>query len=184
MDTLEHVDNPDQLLEECTRITRRYVIISLPNNWSGFLWKLLVGGAPNPKRYANVAYGLPPQPELELEGRRHKWFFNTENAVHFLTENARRLDMNVVDLRCVLDKSTSSIFYCYPYPDILGISLRRVREKRPHLLVPFILIKYGFAVPFSWIEEIFKQAIWGWGGEFRYMNLFCRGIWIVLEKQR
>ncbi|PIS11931.1 MAG: hypothetical protein COT73_01310, partial [Bdellovibrio sp. CG10_big_fil_rev_8_21_14_0_10_47_8] len=39
------------------------------------------------------------------------------------------------------------------------------------------------ALPFWILDELIKHVIWGWGSKFRYLNMFCRQIWIVIEKK-
>ena len=51
-----------------------------------------------------------------------------------------------------------------------------------HNLSSRILAGLFFAYPLFYLDEIFKILIWGWGNKFRYLNMFCRQIWVVLEK--
>lgn len=77
-DALEHIDNIYRVHDELFRVSRRYVIISLPNNWPNLLGSFLIGR--NTTRRAG--YGLTPQPKPH--GQRHKYFFNFEKACEFL----------------------------------------------------------------------------------------------------
>ena len=84
-DALEHLDSIHKVFWELVRISKRYVIISLPNNWTPIFEYILTGKA-NLKYY-----GLP----LEKPIDRHKWFFNYEDANDFIYEMAKKADMNV-----------------------------------------------------------------------------------------
>ena len=174
-DTLEHVDNPHHLFDECARVTRKFLVISLPNNWPGFLHSFIRGH--NVSHQAG--YGLPSEPRAP--GDRHKWFFNIEEAERFVRHRGWRANLQVTEIRHVFERGTIGLFYLYPYPTILGISDGVMKQKSRKLLVAFLLIKYGIALPLSWLEEVFKQLVWGWG-KYRYVNLFCRQLWVVLEK--
>ena len=78
LDVLEHVDDIHRLHDELFRVADRRVVISLPNNWPGFLWNVLAGR--NLRHRAG--YGLGPLPARP--GERHKHFFNLEEAASFL----------------------------------------------------------------------------------------------------
>ena len=77
-DVLEHIDNIYRVHDELFRVARRYVIISLPNNWPNLFGSFLIGR--NITHHAG--YGLTPQPKPH--GQRHKYFFNFEEACEFL----------------------------------------------------------------------------------------------------
>jgi SAM-dependent methyltransferase len=175
-DALEHVDNPHQLFDECARVAERYLVIALPNNWVGMLWSFVLGH--NVTHQAG--YGFPP--EARAPGDRHKWFFNLEEAERFVTVRAQRAGFRVLEVRHVFERGNAGLVYVGPYPRILGTSVAGVRKHRPGLLLPFLVAKYAVALPLSWLEEIVKRVIWGWG-QYRYANLFCRQVWLVLERQ-
>lgn len=74
IEVLEHLDNLHVLAGELFRVTGRSVLISLPNAWRDARVKVARGKG-------NIAhYGLPLIPPID----RHKWFFNTGEAVDFL----------------------------------------------------------------------------------------------------
>ena len=175
-DVLEHVDDPFGLFAECARVSRRYMIIALPNNWPGFFWSFVRGH--------NVShlsgYGLPQ--DAPAPGHRHKWFFNIEEGEAFLKRQADKAGFTIRQIRHVYEPGADALVYWYPYPVILSMDTGAVRRKRPHLVIPFLIAKYGIAKPFSYVEEVFKRAIWGWG-RYRYANMFCRQLWAVLEKR-
>jgi SAM-dependent methyltransferase len=87
-DVLEHLDNLHQTFDELVRVSRRYVLISLPNCfnyenvfriWTGRRLKF---------------YGLPVRPDED----RHKWFFGHHEAEEFFRANATRLGLGIVGL--------------------------------------------------------------------------------------
>jgi SAM-dependent methyltransferase len=86
-EVLEHLDNLHFILSELVRVSRRYVIISLPNNW---------GNARKPiqRGRGNIGhYGLP----LESPPDRHKWFFALSEAKHFLDSKAGENKLKVLE---------------------------------------------------------------------------------------
>ncbi|PID99871.1 MAG: hypothetical protein CSA79_06105 [Thiothrix nivea] len=79
IDVLEHLDNLHSIFFELIRVSRRHVIISLPNCWRDARLKIARGKGD----FAH--YGLPPQPPAD----RHRWFFNITQAHHFFRENSQ-----------------------------------------------------------------------------------------------
>jgi SAM-dependent methyltransferase len=92
-DVLEHIDNLHCIFEELVRVTRRSLIISLPNCWAGARQPLGRG------RGSIGHYGLPPTPPAD----RHKWFFSLSEAHTFLTDQAERHGLEVVAV-CAVEK--------------------------------------------------------------------------------
>ncbi len=92
LDVLEHLENIHALFDDLCRVTRRYLIISLPNPWSR-LWHTLAGGDYRPGQ-ALKFYGLP----LERPEDRHKWFFSSEEAERFILYRAGKNGMRVVQM--------------------------------------------------------------------------------------
>ena len=92
LDVLEHVENIHEIFDECCRVTRRSVIVSLPNPYAQFFRFLRRGDyQPGlPLKY----YGLP----VERPDDRHKWFFSTAEAEQFIRVRAARSGMRVVQL--------------------------------------------------------------------------------------
>jgi SAM-dependent methyltransferase len=84
LDVLEHVDRIHQLFDEICRVSRRYLIVSLPNPWSSFLRDLRHGYyAPDrPTKF----YYLPTDPPPD----RHRWFFAASEAKRFVRERGAR----------------------------------------------------------------------------------------------
>ena len=85
-DVLEHLENIHDMFFELARVTRKYVIISLPNNWNPFIKKILKGESDL------KFYGLP----VEKPKDRHKWFFNYEEAKNFIYGMAEKVRINVI----------------------------------------------------------------------------------------
>jgi hypothetical protein len=88
LDVLEHLNNLHAMFGEIVRVARRYVVISLPNNWSTARKRIVKG------KGSFIHYGLPADPPED----RHKWFFNTEEACEFLAEMARRHGLDMLEL--------------------------------------------------------------------------------------
>jgi len=174
-DVLEHLEDPYTVFSECARVSVRSVIIALPNNWPGFFWSFVRGH--------NVShlsgYGLPR--EAPAPGHRHKWFFNIEEGEQFIAAQAERAGFVIREVRHVYEPGGNALVYWYPYPIILGMSVQSIQNKHPGWVVPFLIAKHLIARPISWLEEILKRAIWGWG-KYRYPNMFCRQLWVVLER--
>ncbi|MFH1144247.1 MAG: class I SAM-dependent methyltransferase [Candidatus Eisenbacteria bacterium] len=85
IDVLEHLDNFHAIFDELVRVSRRHVVVSLPNCWCNA--RRLIGRG---KGYF-CHYGLP----LQRPEDRHKWFFNLSDAQRFLEGQAggRGLDI-------------------------------------------------------------------------------------------
>jgi hypothetical protein len=90
LDVLEHLNNLYEMCDEIFRVAKENIIISLPNCWSQARRSLAKGGG------SIWHYGLPPTPPPD----RHKWFFNTEDAVEFLVhqERTRFPSVQIVEL--------------------------------------------------------------------------------------
>ena len=78
IEVLEHLDNLHALIPELFRVSRKHVLISLPNAWRDARVKIERG-------QGKIAhYGLPNQKPVD----RHKWFFNAIEAKNFLANSA------------------------------------------------------------------------------------------------
>ncbi len=79
-DVLEHLDCLHAMFAELLRVTDRYLLISLPNNWAN-------ARRPIERGKGRIAhYGLP----LEKPADRHKWFFGFSEARAFLEAQGER----------------------------------------------------------------------------------------------
>jgi len=92
MDVLEHLDNIHQVFEELCRVTRRYVIISLPNPLGDF-YVMLQYGDYRPGQGVKF-YGLPADPPKD----RHKWIFSYTEAEAFIRSMAAKSNMSIIDM--------------------------------------------------------------------------------------
>jgi len=92
LDVLEHVENIHDVFDELCRVSRHYVIISLPNAWADF-YAMLRFREYKPGQ-ATKFYGLP----LEIPADRHKWFFSAKEAENFVQYRAEKNDMNILQL--------------------------------------------------------------------------------------
>lgn len=93
-DVLEHLDAAHRMLDECCRVSRSRVIISLPNPVRDFLTQVFAGSRGRLKYY-----GFPP----EDPGNRHRWFFGFEEAAEFVRAGAARNGFAVEQLDSVHD---------------------------------------------------------------------------------
>ncbi|MGB5984338.1 MAG: methyltransferase domain-containing protein [Desulfobacterales bacterium] len=88
IDVLEHLDNLHQIFLELVRVSRRYLVLSLPNCWN-------VARRPISRGYGQfLHYGLPYDPPPD----RHKWFFNISEAEAFLRHHCRRQGLNLKEI--------------------------------------------------------------------------------------
>jgi len=88
IDVLEHLDNLHRVFGELVRVTREYLVISLPNCWCGARKPIARG------RGELGHYGLP----VERPPDRHKWFFSLTQARDFLEGQASTSNITVVDV--------------------------------------------------------------------------------------
>jgi len=90
VDVLEHLENLHHIFAETARVSRKYLIVSLPNNWLGARPIIFRGDHTQSMKY----YGLP----IERPFDRHRWFFSYAEAEDFIYGMADRLNLKVV--RC------------------------------------------------------------------------------------
>lgn len=69
LDVLEHLENIHAAFDECLRLAKEYVIISLPNAYQDF-WNFLKNGKYMGRSSDMKFYGLPQ----ERPEDRHRWF--------------------------------------------------------------------------------------------------------------
>lgn len=113
-DVLEHIDSLHDIYAEIIRVTRGYVIISLPNNWVAYK-KYLLRGLGHGKYY-----GLP----LQKPDDRHRWFFNLEDIDRFIHKRAAADGYRVVEWFAYPDLSM------LPRHRLVKTWLRRIVGKR------------------------------------------------------
>jgi len=93
-DVLEHLDNIHEIFDELCKVSKKYVIISLPNAHKSF-WSYLIHGNYKGHQHQHLKfYGLP----LEKPDDRHKWFFSTEEAKKFIQYRAEKNNMEIVQM--------------------------------------------------------------------------------------
>lgn len=91
-DVLEHLDNIHEIFDELCRVSKKYVIISLPNP-HGVFWSYMKQGNYNEHQHLKF-YGL----SAEKPEDRHKWFFSTEEAKRFIQYRAKKNNMEIVQI--------------------------------------------------------------------------------------
>ena len=79
-DVLEHLERCHAVFDELCRVSRRHVVVSLPNPLHA-LMDAIANGSQGRLKY----YGLPVDPPAD----RHRWFFGHEEAVEFLSQRGR-----------------------------------------------------------------------------------------------
>ena len=90
LQVLEHLENIHFVFDELCRVSRRHVIISLPNCLR-YLWLLITKyGMETPDRLMKY-YGLP----LVKPEDRHRWFFDSIDAERFIRYRAELNQMKV-----------------------------------------------------------------------------------------
>lgn len=89
LDVLEHVETIHSTFDELCRVTKHYVIISIPN-----AFRSLYNNLRNPYRPDSLTkfYGLP----LEKPEDRHKWFFSYDEAEAFVKYRAEKNNMSLL----------------------------------------------------------------------------------------
>ncbi|MCK4326050.1 methyltransferase domain-containing protein [bacterium] len=92
LDVLEHLENIHAVFDELCRVSRRWVIISLPNPWRDFYTMLQNGDYAEGR--SMKFYNLP----LEPSNDRHKWFFSTEEAKKFIAYRAEKNRMRIAQI--------------------------------------------------------------------------------------
>ncbi|HUT22279.1 MAG TPA: methyltransferase domain-containing protein [Candidatus Bipolaricaulota bacterium] len=101
-DVLEHLDNLHEVFGELARVSKKYIIISLPNAVADVLsyFKKIkaknVSDLDKRKQFGSRAkyYGLPFEKPLD----RHKWFFSYTDVEEFLDYQAKKHNLNIVEL--------------------------------------------------------------------------------------
>ena len=91
LDVLEHLENVHFMFDELCRVSRRYLVISLPNPWKDFIRMLRHGfyrGSEQPMKF----YNLPVNPPED----RHRWFYSPMEAERFIRLRGERNGMTVI----------------------------------------------------------------------------------------
>jgi len=93
LDVLEHVDRLHYAFDECCRVSRRYVLVTLPNAYElRARMKFVLGQTLSGK------YGLPIEPPPD----RHRWLFSLNDARRFVRHRAPCAGFKVADEGCLI----------------------------------------------------------------------------------
>jgi SAM-dependent methyltransferase len=88
IDVLEHLDNLHVIFDELVRVSKQYIIISLPNCWCD-------ARQPIGRGQGHIGhYGL----SLQKPQDRHKWFFSLSEARKFLDGQAEKLGLRFEEM--------------------------------------------------------------------------------------
>ena len=92
LDVLEHLEKIHYVFDELCRVSKEFVVLSLPNPWMGFYKFLRRGHALSydPMKF----YGLPLEPPED----RHRWFFSAEEAERFIAYRSERSGFRVLQM--------------------------------------------------------------------------------------
>jgi SAM-dependent methyltransferase len=111
-DVLEHLDELHRVFRELLRISRRYVIISVPNALTEIRHYLRrrkyvgdAGRAGEDVGFHTKFYGLPAKKPAD----RHRWFFSYTEAESFFRRHADETGYKIVLEKPVGDKGSSLI---------------------------------------------------------------------------
>jgi hypothetical protein len=92
LDVLEHLECIHAMFHELCRVSRRYVVISLPSPWNVFL-AMMRSTDWRPEQPIEF-YGLPPEPPQD----RYRWFFSAREARRFVEVNAEKTGARILQL--------------------------------------------------------------------------------------
>ncbi|MSR05472.1 MAG: class I SAM-dependent methyltransferase [Gemmatimonadetes bacterium] len=181
MDVLEHIDESHLLLDELFRVARRAVIVSLPNNWPGFLWSIVLGrNITHRSGYGLDAQAKPP-------GQRHKHFFNFEEAFRFLFGRVPP-GFRVAEAHFVFEHGNDGLLASAPWWNrwfrVAGkASPEDLRARVGPAAYPlWLVIRLGYGIVHS-LDTALSALLYGWGSRVRFYNLFCRQLWVVYERK-
>lgn len=87
-DVLEHLDNLHHIFGELVRVAKKYIIISLPNNWVNARKPIGKG------KGSFGHYGLPIIPIQD----RHKWFFGLSEAMSFIEGQEKNYPISIIEM--------------------------------------------------------------------------------------
>lgn len=90
LDVLEHLDNIHEVFDDLCRVTKKYLIISLPNPWQGFISMIVKGyyDSNKPMKFYNLPVSKPKD--------RHKWFYGLHEAENFVLQRGMLNKMNLL----------------------------------------------------------------------------------------
>ncbi len=88
IEVLEHLDNLHAMFAELVRVSRKHIIVSLPNCWCAA--RRPVGRGKGDFSH----YGLP----IHKPDDRHKWFFSLTEAKTFIEAKANEFELTIADM--------------------------------------------------------------------------------------
>lgn len=88
IEVLEHLENLHHIFDELVRISRRHVLVSLPNCWRDARLPIARGNG----HFAH--YGLPLEKPLD----RHRWFFSHAESREFLEHQTSKHHLHLVEM--------------------------------------------------------------------------------------
>jgi len=181
-DVLEHLEFPHRFIKELFRVSKKNVLISLPNNWPQYYWDIILGKEVIEK----VGYGLFPKEQEQ--GQRHMYFFNFKHACEFLEYNCSK-KFKIYNIRYIFEYGNDGIISSIPYLskvyNILGkIEKKHISErfKLGNLLSEFLLIFCKFIFLLFYIPNVFLTLVLYSLPKIRFYNLFCRQVWFLYKK--
>lgn len=89
--TLEHIEQIHSIFDELCRVSREYVIVSLPCSYASAYEALFFRNHKN--GYPMKFYNLPVDPPRD----RHRWFFSHKEGMDFCIERGSRNGFKVID---------------------------------------------------------------------------------------
>lgn len=117
-EVLEHLNNLHDVFDDICRVSNKYVILSLPNNWLYFKFMLI-------KSKGDLKfYGLPVEKPID----RHKWFFNYDQALNFIIKRGKMnrfkyiLHIPIPFIRFGFRHHIFNMLFKYYYKDQFGIN--------------------------------------------------------------
>jgi 2-polyprenyl-3-methyl-5-hydroxy-6-metoxy-1,4-benzoquinol methylase len=90
LDVLEHIDNLHPLFAELVRVSSKYIIISLPNNYKTVIDNFLFTHTTAVPKY----YKITP----EFKKNRHRWFFGYIEALNFVKYQVKKYNLEILQL--------------------------------------------------------------------------------------
>ena len=116
LDILEHTNDFYGAFAELCRVTKKFVVITLPNCYSFKARIRFVQG-----KSISGKYGLPTEPVLD----RHRWLFSFDDASHFFETVAKQHQFSVVRQGCLVGSGQTRITpssLIKRYPNLLSPS--------------------------------------------------------------
>ncbi len=106
-DVLEHINPLHHVFDELVRVSRRHLIVSLPNCWRNLRRRINRGtGTPQ-------YYGLP----VEAPADRHKWFMHAHDIADFYRGMAKKHGLSLDELVINVKPSGANALRRLRYPD-------------------------------------------------------------------